>query len=80
MTLGRNLVAAPEEDADRIHFLHIPPAVSQEPVEGWSIPLPFETFDCAAYPPEDIVVVVEHKTRWVAYPPPRRLALANNRP
>lgn len=61
MTFGRNLIAATEE-ADGIHFLYIPPAASQAPVEGWTIPpFPFEVFDLVAYPSENVLAIAEHR-------------------
>jgi len=45
-----------------IEFLHVPPAMSQKPVERWSIPqFPFEVCQLTTYPPENIIAVVEMK-------------------
>lgn len=62
MNPGRNLLVAPQ--AGGISFLHIPPAASQKPVDGWSIPSPpFKALDFAVYPPENIFAVAEYKER-----------------
>jgi hypothetical protein len=70
-TLGWNHIAALGGDLFALHHpyrhdcfkvLHVPPGVSQRPVEGWSIPqFPFEVLCSTTYAPGNLLAVAERR-------------------
>ena len=63
--LARNLLSI-SRPGGGIDFLHVPPTMSRKPTESWGIPrFPFRVLHYAAYPPENILVVVGKKDGWV---------------
>lgn len=59
--IGRNvLVTHPEADCGGLGFVYVPPAASQQQIDGWGIPpFPFNTFAFAVYHPDNLLAVTE---------------------
>lgn len=58
----KNLLVTRCYHSGNIHFTHIPPAMSQKPIERWNIPpFRFATLPRAAYLPKNVFVVTEEK-------------------
>lgn len=56
---GRNLLATHQNTLHDLHFTHIPPAMSQKPVEQWHLPsLQFRVLGYTAYPPKNTLAAV----------------------
>lgn len=61
---GHGYLASGSRERNDLTFLHVPPIASEKPVEGWSIPsFTYKVFDYAAYPPENLLAVVERGER-----------------
>lgn len=64
--IGRNLSAIRTRRSSTIDFLHIPPVMSRELPNQWSVPkLPFLILNYTAYQPENILFAAEEKGGWV---------------
>ena len=60
--LGGNLLASYIWRGRRVNFIRVPTAVSQKPIEWWTLPpFPFGIEDFAAYAPDNVFVVAEIK-------------------
>ena len=64
-TPGWNLIGYRSKSTGdgNISFVRIPPVTSQRPIERWNPPLPFPVKGFAVYPPDNLLVVAEHKER-----------------
>jgi len=61
---GRNLIALRNLQHNGLHFLRLPPVMSQKPIERWSIPpLPFRLKAFAVYLLDGIIAATEGKER-----------------
>ena len=59
---GWSLIAYRNIEDGNLSFVHLPPAMSQRPIEWWRIPpLPFSVEVFAVYPPDNLLAVTEEK-------------------